>query len=105
MDSKNTCKIYKGIDTPCKIKGMLYRYFYMMFAVYGLAGLILLLDFSGATQSGKYTSFIIEAIATGVGVLAIRIYFTKKSQKKKITDSNKRVYISVRNMYKSLKSK
>lgn len=102
---ENRCKIYKGIDTPCKIKGMLSNYFYMMFAVYGLAGLMVLLNLSSASQTGEYGEFLIEASLIGAGVLFVKIYFTKKSNIKKIKKSNQRIYASPRSIYKSLKRK
>lgn len=99
-----TCKIYKGIDSPCKIKGLLYRYFYMMFGAYGFGGLLLLLEFS-SVKDGNYSTFIFHSMIIGGIVFAIKIYFTKMSNKKKIRPSNRRVYISTRTIYKSLKSK
>lgn len=99
-----TCKIYKGIDSPCKIKGLLYKYFYMMFGIYGCGGLFVLLEFS-SVKDGNYSAFIFNTMIIGGIVLAIKIYFTKMSNKKKIRQSKQRVYISTRPIYKSLKSK
>ncbi|MBP1615591.1 MAG: hypothetical protein H6Q13_3039 [Bacteroidetes bacterium] len=103
VKTAGTCKIYKGIDTPCKIKGLLYRYFYMMFGVYGCGGLFCLIDFSSTSKSGNYGEFAVDAAITGAIVFAIKIYFTRMSNKKKIRSSNKRVYVSTRNIYKSVK--
>lgn len=98
-----TCKIYKGIDSPCKIKGLLYKYFYMMLVVYGFGGLMILLEFS-SVKSGNYGTFFLNSMIICGIVLAIRKYFTKMSNKKKIRPSNKRVYLSTRSIFKSLKS-
>lgn len=97
-----SCKIYKGIDTPCKIKGLICKYFYLMFVFYGFGGLILMLEFS-SVKDGNYSDFIFKAIIIGIIILIVRIYFIKISNKKKIKLSKKRVYISTRPLYKSLK--
>lgn len=28
------CKVYRGLDSPCKIKGLLSHYFYIVFCAY-----------------------------------------------------------------------
>ena len=54
------CKVYRGLDSPCKIKGLLSHYFYIVFCAYLVSFVFVLFSFSSILQKGTVLSFLMD---------------------------------------------
>lgn len=52
------CKVYRGLDSPCKIKGLLSHYFYIVFCAYLVSFVFVLFSFSSILQKGTVLPFL-----------------------------------------------
>lgn len=96
------CHIYKGIGTPCKLRGVNTKYFYIMFCAVMLAGIMALSSLTGLIHGKSFFSFIAELLVE-VGILiAMYVYFYRKSNKRKIHIDTRPRLISNRILYKRL---
>lgn len=99
------CKVYRGLDSPCKIKGLLSRYFYIVFCAYLMSFVFILFSFSSILQKGTVLSFFLEA-AIELGIpTALYVYFYRKSDKVKIRKDNRVITVSNRGLYRALKQR
>ena len=99
------CKVYKGLDSPCRIKGLLTRFFYVMFIMRIMsvgAFIMFLIELMGTGDMG---SFVIS-VAILVGILAVcqRIFYRRSNIPK--VKMNKAIYtITNRELYKVINNK
>lgn len=77
-------KVRKGIETPCKIRGLLVHDFYLMLGYCGFAAALLLLEVKSrledSTGTGELT--VIFLLAAVVGFLLFRKFDRNASRKK-----------------------
>lgn len=97
-------KVRKGLETPLKIHGMISNYFFMYSAIGGVLGLLLFTKFLGLI-SGKtsFFSFGLTAIVSALIFFAVRAFFIKKSNTKKMNFGRQVTFISNRDLLKSIK--
>ena len=96
------CKVYRGLDSPCKIKGLLSHYFYIVFCAYLVSFVFVLFSFSSILQKGTVLSFLMEAVIELGIPTALYVYFYRKSDKVKIRKDNRVITISNRGLYRAL---
>ena len=96
------CKVYRGLDSPCKIKGVLSHYFYIVFCAYLVSFVFVLFSFSSILQKGTVLSFLVEAVIELGIPTALYVYFYRKSDKVKIRKDNRVITISNRGLYRAL---
>lgn len=97
-----TCKVYKGLDTPCMIKGVLSRYFYIVFSAFLLSFVFVLISFSSMLSDGTIISFLGEAFFEFGMPIGLYVVFYKRSNKSKIKKNSQVVTISNRELYRAL---
>ena len=95
-------KVYRGLDSPCKIKGVLSHYFYIVFCAYLVSFVFVLFSFSSILQKGTVLSFLVEAVIELGIPTALYVYFYRKSDKVKIRKDNRVITISNRGLYRAL---
>lgn len=99
------CRVYKGMDTPCKIRGLFSRYFYVVLMIGILNIGILSSSLTSLLSHGGLSDFVLEC-AIGVGILFFAYsFFYKRSNFPKIKESKKVCTISNRELYNSLNNK
>ena len=81
------CKVYRGLDSPCKIKGVLSHYFYIVFCAYLVSFVFVLFSFSSILQNGTVLSFLVEAVIE-LGIPTVKI----RKDNRVITISNRGLY-------------
>lgn len=96
------CKVYRGLDSPCKIKGLLSHYFYIVFYAYLVSFVFVLFSFSSILQKGTVLPFLVEAVIELGIPTALYVYFYRKSDKVKIRKDNRVITISNRGLYRAL---
>ena len=64
------CKVYKGLDTPCKIKGLYSKYFYMMFVAALGAVMFLCMSLSSLLRGSSLFGFVLELLLE-IGALCV----------------------------------
>jgi len=99
------CKVYKGLDTPCKIKGVLSRYFYMIFCSAMMSFVLLVMSASSLLKDGSFFSFAIEAIFELGITVVLYSFFYKRSNKEKIKLDRRVTTVSNRALFKALNKK
>ncbi len=99
------CKVYKGLDTPCKIKGVLSRYFYMVFSTVLLSFVFVLISFTSMLGEGSVGSFLGELLFEFGIPVALYVVFYKKSNKSKIKKDLRTVTVSNRELFRTLNKK
>lgn len=98
-----TCKVYKGLNSPCKIKGLTSRYFYIMAILSMLACVFLYLSVSSAFNTGDIFSLGVDALLIIGSLVIIYNYLYKRSNVPKIRIDKGEYTISNRDLYKTLK--
>lgn len=97
-----TCRVYKGLDTPCKIKGVLSKYFYILFCTFLMALLFLMSSFGSLLKDGTFNSFLVEVtFEIGIPIL-MYVVFYKKSNVTRIKRDYRIFTISNRALYRAL---
>lgn len=97
------CKVYKGLDSPCKIKGLIAKYFYIVFALALLGGVILCMSISSLASTGSLSGFLTDLFFVLGTLIVLYIFFSKKSKQLKIKDDKRILTISNRSLYNALK--
>lgn len=99
------CKVYRGLDTPCKIKGVYSRYFYIVFVVGMMTVMLVFTSVSSALRGGTFSSLIIEVIFELMIPIGIYGFFYKLSNRPKIKSDMKVSTVSNRWLYKTLQKR
>lgn len=94
--------IRKGLESPLCIQGMEMKYFYIFSFIAG--GMILLLvgnllNLSQNINFSNFASFLTQLIICFVILIALKIYFSGKSNNKKYKFKKTRIYLTNRNIF------
>lgn len=99
------CMVYKGLDSPCKIRGLISRYFYIVFAVALIELLFLGMSVITLLQTGNkidfFMGFFIEVLIFG----ALCRFCYKRSNVPKLSNKPIMITITNRDLYKNLNKK
>ena len=103
------CKVYKGLDSPCRIKGLLTRFFYIMFIMRIMSIGAFIMCLIELMETGDMGSFIMGVVIL-VGILAVcqRIFYRRsnipkvKMDKVIYTVTNREIYNVINNKKKTL---
>lgn len=98
------CKVYKGLNQPCKIKGVYKNYFYIMFTSVIVGGMSIGLNLNSLIKDGSF-SFFSKVFFIVITLIAFYAYFYNKSNKPKRKLDRNIHTISNRTLYKTLNMK
>jgi hypothetical protein len=98
-----SCKVYKGLDTTCKIKGLFSKYFYIVFVVALASVMFICMSLSALLRGSSLMGFVIETLMSLVGLGALYGYFYKRSNLPKIKKDFRELTISNRELYRIIK--
>ncbi len=99
------CMVYKGLDSPCKIRGLISKYFYIVFAVALIELMLLGMSILTLLQTGNKIDFFMGFFIEGLILGVLYRFFYKRSNVPKL--SNKPIIITItnRDLYKNLNKK
>ncbi|NDV83435.1 hypothetical protein D0T87_15800 [Bacteroides sp. 51] len=97
-----TCRVYKGLDTPCLIKGVYSQYFYIIFLSCILVGVVFVTNVMACLKGAPISSLLMNTIFSLLGVGLVYKYFSKRSHRPKITPDNREITYSNRELYQAI---
>lgn len=98
-------RVYKGMNTPLKIRGLYSRYFYICFASVLLVGFLLAFTVSDALRDNGGKFWLFECIIELAIPCVIYKILYKRSNPDKLPKKRLPMTISNRNIYKVLNHK
>lgn len=99
-----TCKVYKGLDIPCKIKGLLSKHFYIVFSCCLLDIAFLCMTLNTLILTWNFTQLIIELCVEIGLLLGVYRFFHQRSNIPKLKINKNEITISNRDLFKNLKN-
>lgn len=99
------CKVYKGLDSPCKIKGLISKYFYFVFLGALVGAVFMCMSISSFFQTGDKLSFFMDLFVVIVLLITLYWFFYKRSNLPKINKDRITATITNRDLYIALNKK
>lgn len=99
------CKVYKGLETCCKIHGLYSHYFYMMFSIILMGGAVLGIGVILFLRAGLWGAvFFLLCLFLSVLGGMYRVFY-KRSNQPKIKQNGMEKTVPNRELYSALKNK
>lgn len=96
------CKVYKGLNSPCKVKGLYVHHFYTLFGAAIFEGAILCFDLVSLTTAEGRTGFFIKVIIAVLILFILYTHFYRVSNQPKRRENKKICTISNRELFSAL---
>lgn len=98
-----TCKVYKGLETHCKIHGLYSHYFYMMFSILLMGGVVVGLGIILLLRAGFFGAvFFLLCLFLSMLAGMYRVLY-KRSNQSKIKQNRMESTVSNCELYSVLK--
>lgn len=99
------CKVYKGLNSPCKVKGLFVHHFYTLFGASIFGGAILCFDLVSLTKVEERSGFIVKAIIVILILFLLYTHFHHVSNQPKRKINKKMCTVSNRELFTALNKK